>query len=92
MRADVTYPLSAARALALHAQGLAEQPDLDAPSTPDEVYAAVERVGCLQIDTLQMVRRSHYLALWSRLGMYDPADLDALAYDPERRRLFLWET
>ncbi len=88
MRADVTYPLSAARALALHAQGLAEQPDMEAPSTPDEVYAAVERVGCLQIDTLQMVRRSHYLALWSRLGMYDPADLDALAYDPERRRLF----
>lgn len=88
MRADVTYPLNAARALALHAQGLAEQPDLDAPSTPDEVYSAVERVGCLQIDTLQMVRRSHYLALWSRLGMYDPADLDALAYDPERRRLF----
>ncbi len=88
MKADVTYPLTAARALALHAQGLAEQPDLDAPSTPDEVYAAVERVGCLQIDTLQMVRRSHYLALWSRLGMYDPADLDALAYDPERRRLF----
>ncbi len=88
MRADVTYPLGAARALALHAQGLAEQPDLDAPSTPDEVYAAVERVGCLQIDTLQMVRRSHYVALWSRLGMYDPADLDALAYDPERRRLF----
>ena len=88
MTADVTYPLSAARALALDAQGLAEQPDLDAPSTPDEVYAAVERVGCLQIDTLQMVRRSHYLALWSRLGMYDPGDLDALAYDSDGRRLF----
>ena len=88
MSTGVTYPLSAARALALDAQGLAGQPDLDTPSTPEQVYAAVERVGCLQIDTLQMVRRSHYLALWSRLGAYDPEDLDALAYDPESRRLF----
>ena len=88
MSTGATYPLSAARAVALDAQGLAEQPDLDTPSTPEQVYAAVERVGCLQIDTLQMVRRSHYLALWSRLGAYDPEDLDALVYDPARRRLF----
>ncbi len=88
MSTKATYPLSAARALALDAQGLADQPDLDTPSTPEQVYAAVERVGCLQIDTLQMVRRSHYVALWSRLGAYDPEDLDALVYDPARRRLF----
>ena len=88
MSTKATYPLSAARALALDAQGLADQPDLDTPSTPEQVYAAVERVGCLQIDTLQMVRRSHYLALWSRLGAYDPEDLDALVYDPARRQLF----
>ena len=88
MKADVTYPLSAARGLALEAQGLAAPPDLEVPSTSDELYAAVERVGCLQIDTLQMVRRSHYVALWSRVGMYDTGDLDALAYDSDRRRLF----
>ena len=88
MSTGATYPVSAARALALDAQRLAEQPDLDTPSTPEQVYAAVERVGCLQIDTLQMVRRSHYVALWSRLGEYDPEDLDALVYDPVRRRLF----
>ena len=88
MSGEVSYPLAAARALALHAQGLAQRPDLVTPSTQDEVYAAVERMGCVQIDTLQMVRRSHYVALWSRVGMYDPADLDALAYDPDRRRLF----
>ena len=82
------YPLRAARALALHAQGLAAQPDLLTASTPDQLYDAVERVGCLQIDTLQMVRRSHYVALWSRVGMYDPADLDRLSGAPAHRRLF----
>ena len=86
--ATAPYPVHAARALALHAQGLAAQPDLETPASPEQLYDAVERVGCLQIDTLQMVRRSHYLALWSRVGMYDPADLDGLAYDPEHRKLF----
>ena len=48
--------------------------------TMQEMPAAVERLGCVQIDTLQMVQRSQYLVLWSRLGNYDTADLDRLAY------------
>lgn len=82
------YPLHVARALALHAQALtAANGHLHAP-TPDHVYDTVARLGSVQIDTLQMVRRSHYVTLWSRLGQYDPADLDRLAYDPQQRRLF----
>ena len=88
MSRNTIYPLGAVRALALQAQGLAEQPDLQTPSTPDEIFSAVERVGCLQIDTLQMVRRSHYVALWSRLGMYDTTALDRLVYDSDERWLF----
>jgi uncharacterized protein YcaQ len=38
-------------------------------------------MGYLQIDTIQAVRRSQYLVLWSRLGDYDPAWLDALHAD-----------
>ena len=76
-----TYSLDAARALALHAQGLgAPPPPRDAGSDADAVYDAVERVGWLQIDTLQVVRRSQYVALWSRLGEYDVGALDGLAY------------
>ena len=45
-------------------------------------------LGCLQIDTLQVVARSHYLALWSRLGCYDPEQLDALLFRPGERRYF----
>jgi uncharacterized protein YcaQ len=57
-------------------------------ATLREIQATVERLGCVQIDTLQMVQRSQYLVLWSRLGNYNPADLDRLAYEPQHRALF----
>ena len=75
------YPLSAARALALHAQALSAPPDPDATPDANAVYNAIKRIGWLQIDTLQVVRRSQYIALWSRLGAYDPDCMDALIYD-----------
>ena len=81
MNSHPTYPLSAVRALALHAQHLTQPNALDAPApAPQDIYAVIEQMGCVQIDTLQMVRRSHYIALWSRLGAYDPADLERVAY------------
>jgi hypothetical protein len=78
--------LSAVRELALHAQG----PSLRTDALPQrqDVLAAVQKVGWLQIDTLQVVRRTQELVLWSRLGTYDPDDLAALAYDGQDRRLF----
>jgi uncharacterized protein YcaQ len=82
------YELSAVRALALHVQGLTKPIEGQAEPSQDDLYSMVERLGCVQIDTLQMVRRSHYLVLWSRLGRYDPAGFDRLVYDPAERRLF----
>ncbi len=86
----VPYPLSTARALALDAQGLATP--LSGETGPDAIYETIERIGWLQIDTLQMVRRSQYLTIWSRLGAFDPADLDGLlsgdSDDGKGRRLF----
>jgi uncharacterized protein YcaQ len=81
-------PLSAVRALALDAQGLTTPNGAESDPTPDRIHSAVERVGCVQIDTLHLVRRSQYLVLWSRLGHYDPADFDRLIYHPDQRRLF----
>jgi len=52
------------------------------------ITALIKQIGAVQIDTLQMVQRSHYLAVWSRLGNYDPAVFDSLIYAPEERRLF----
>ncbi|MBN1286028.1 MAG: YcaQ family DNA glycosylase [Anaerolineae bacterium] len=83
-----TYPLSAVRALALHAQALDTPNGAEPAPVPDAIHDIVERLMCVQIDTLQMVHRSHYLVVWSRLGKYAPADFDKLAYNPDHRRLF----
>lgn len=79
-------PLSASRALALYTQKLHAPPRQ--PASKDDIYNIVEQLGCVQIDTLHVVARSHYLVLWSRLGQYNPADFDALLFDPQDRRLF----
>ena len=91
---DTVYPLKAVRALALHTQGLGSVGRRRGKQTIEDVYSAVERVGWVQIDTLQVVNRSQYIALWSRLGDYDMDHLDALLFDggstsPDNgRRLF----
>lgn len=85
---EPVYPLAAVRRLALHTQGLATPLGAEPEPGLEAIYKTVENLGCVQIDTLQMVRRSQYLVLWSRLGSYDPADLDRLIYDPGQRRLF----
>ena len=46
----------------------------------------VRDIGCLQLDPLNVVARTHQLVLLSRLGNYDPAVLDSLLW--RRRELF----
>lgn len=46
----------------------------------------VRSLGCLQIDPTNVVARTQYLVLFSRLGPFQAAELDRLAY--EERRLF----
>jgi len=47
----------------------------------------VDRLGAVQIDTLQMVARAQYITLWSRHGSYDPSLFDRLASDPTAQGL-----
>jgi uncharacterized protein YcaQ len=68
--------LPAARALHLAAQGLLAPPR--ARATKDDVLAAIRNMAALQIDTISVVARSPYLVLYSRLGPYPQAWLDAL--------------
>jgi uncharacterized protein YcaQ len=68
------------------ARRLAVSAQLLAGPRPDGVLDTVRRLGRLQLDPTSVVARSHLLVLWSRLGAYDPAELDALLWD--RRELF----
>jgi uncharacterized protein len=53
---------------------------------PDGIMAVAADLASLQLDPISVVARSHRLVLWSRLGGYDPADLEALLW--RERRLF----
>lgn len=75
--AIVTQSLSAAQArqIFLDAQGLASKRRATRPRARD--YGAyLERQGVLQLDTVNVLARAHYLPFFSRLGSYDTADLD----------------
>lgn len=63
-----------ARRVALAAQGFSRRRPL-APGVR-QLHAAVTRMGVLQIDSVNVFARSHYLPLFSRLGGYDTAILD----------------
>jgi uncharacterized protein YcaQ len=84
MPAPVVVPLRAVRALFVERQHLA-RPRAHA-LTPRRLVRFVEDAGGLQLDSINVVDRAHYLTLWSRFGPYDRARLDRLVY---RRRLLL---
>jgi uncharacterized protein YcaQ len=52
--------------------------------TPRRLVRFVEDAGGLQLDSINVLERAHYLTLWSRFDAYDRARLDRLVY---RRRL-----
>ncbi len=63
-----------ARHLHLAAQGLLTKPKCRAK--PSDVSATISRMSLLQIDTINIVARSPYLVLFSRLGSYPNHWLD----------------
>lgn len=66
--------LTAARHLHLAAQGLLRKPSRRAK--PADILATIQRMSLLQIDTINIVARSPYLVLFSRLGHYPQQWLD----------------
>jgi hypothetical protein len=77
---STTVSLAQARRIAVRAQLL----DGSAASVLD----TVRRLGFLQIDPISSVAPPQQLVLWSRLGQYDPAELDRLLW--EERKLIEW--
>ncbi|NBA93901.1 winged helix-turn-helix domain-containing protein [Pseudomonas sp. R5(2019)] len=74
-----------ARRLVLTAQGFGGRNDARAV-TRAKVGQMIRRLGVLQIDSVNALVRSHYLPLFSRLGDYQPALLDQVAWGPLRQR------
>ncbi|WP_084101487.1 winged helix-turn-helix domain-containing protein [Demequina sp. NBRC 110051] len=51
---------------------------------PADVTAYLERQGVLQLDTVNVLARAHYVPLYSRLGPYDTAMADDVLWGHER--------
>jgi uncharacterized protein len=68
-----------ARRVALAAQGLPRKRRAARVSAAS-VLDAVRRQGLLQIDSVNVLARAHYMPLFSRLGSYDTTLLDRVAY------------
>jgi hypothetical protein len=77
-------PAVTARRLLLGAQGLLDDPRRKA--TPDGLYHLIERMGFVQIDSINIVERAHHLTLAARFQGYRPRLLERLM--ERERRLF----
>lgn len=71
---ELHLTLSAARHLHLSAQGLLKRPRRK--PKPADILHTIQRMSLLQIDTINVVARSPYLVLFSRLGAYPQTWLD----------------
>ncbi|MBN1250419.1 MAG: YcaQ family DNA glycosylase [Anaerolineae bacterium] len=85
---DTVYPLATLRAVALHTQCLTTPNRASPAPTSDHLVDLVKALGYVQIDTIQVVNRPHFITLWARLGLYDTGDLDKLLYTPGQRRFY----
>ena len=78
-----------ARRIALGAQGFADRVPTGEP-TSRHLMRVFDRVGLVQIDSVNVLTRSHYLPFFSRLGAYDDSLLEKISQGRQRRLFEYW--
>jgi len=87
--APVALSAAEARRVALAAQGFgAARPDGEI--TRRQLLKVIDRLGAVQIDSVNVVSRTHYLPAFSRLGAYPRALLDEVAWGRGRGLFEYW--
>jgi uncharacterized protein len=85
--------LAQARRVALAAQGFGAEragPGVGPPVTMRQIQRVIDTVGILQIDSVNVLSRSHYLPMFSRLGDYPRELLDRASSKAPRRLVEYW--
>jgi uncharacterized protein YcaQ len=88
MRRRDRIGLPQARRIAVAAQGLGRRPQGDV--TMRHLQRVIDTVGILQIDSVNVLSRSHYLPVFSRLGTYPRDLLDRASGTAPRRLVEYW--
>jgi uncharacterized protein YcaQ len=83
-----TLSRAQARRIALAAQGFLD-PRHTTP-TMRTFNRTLQRTGVLQVDSVNVLQRAHYMPLFSRMGPYDPAMLTRAAEKKPRRLVEYW--
>ena len=76
-----------ARRIALRAQGFGARP-AKGEAGWQRLHSTIARMGLVQLDSVNVFLRSHYLPLYARAGSYDRSHLDRRAFGTRHRPFF----
>jgi uncharacterized protein YcaQ len=77
-----------ARRLALVAQGFVGRERNGATANWTRIESAIAKMNLLQIDSVNVLERSHYLPVFARVGHYSHDTLDQRTFGKRKRRFF----
>lgn len=85
---EQTISADQARRIALAAQGFGRA--TPATTGTRQLNLLIDRLGLLQLDSVNVFERSHYLPVFARLGAYDKSLLDRLVFGSRGPYLEYW--